>query len=212
MDHLKLRNGLDIQDPLSRLTKFCNEEYDYYDGIVSSNPNHIEPLDVLVTVAVNSRVNDAAAVRSVHRGLAASCDPLLAQIPVGADLLDAVYVPQVVNLLDKAVQVPRVLLPVATKVLHRKRPQLIPMLDNVVITHYLSSLNRSELGPKSQDKQHAAAVGQMVLEAFRQDLAEAIGELAELSARLTGGGWLLTPTRVLEILVWTETETAKYYR
>lgn len=92
---------------------------------------------------MNSFVNNAAKVRRVHRGLAERCDPLLPSIPVEADL--ASFDSDLAltgGLLDAACQAWGVWIPVATKVLHRKRRRLIPMLDTVVVEHYLKGLAR----------------------------------------------------------------------
>jgi hypothetical protein len=53
------------------------------------------------------------------------------------------------RLLEAAVQVPWVLVPVACKVLHCKRPRLIPMLDNVVLGHYQHALSEPWLAAAS---------------------------------------------------------------
>jgi len=50
---IELPSGCTIPDPEARLTAFCAGEYIYYDAIVSTEPNQIEPIDVLATVAVN---------------------------------------------------------------------------------------------------------------------------------------------------------------
>src|SRR5689334_12738011 len=134
---LSLVSGLHISAPLEQLRAFCAEEYVYYDAIPSAAPDHVLPLDVLVTVAVNSFVNDAKSIRLVHRGLAQRCDPLLARIPEDVNLLESPSALAVVgDLLAAALDAKRVLVPVATKVLHRKRRALIPMLDSVIIEHY----------------------------------------------------------------------------
>ena len=84
-----LPSGLTIERPSQRLLRFCAEEFEYYDGIPSEVPDRVTPIDVLVTVSVNSFINNATRVRSVHRALAESCDPLLARLPTTATLLDA---------------------------------------------------------------------------------------------------------------------------
>ncbi len=80
------------------------------------------------------------------------------------------------------------LLPGVTKVLHRKRPGLIPMPDNVVLGHYLRSLDQAGLWPKTQDKRHAAGVGCMVLQAFRADLIAARAPLEAMRQPLADQG------------------------
>jgi hypothetical protein len=116
------------------------------------------------------------------------------------------------QLIHAAVQVPEVLVPRAVKVLHRKRRGYIPMLDTVVINHYLEAAGRTALKEQTQNKQRAAAVAVEVLKDFRADLSGRIDQIAALRAELARAGYPLTPVRILEVLVWTETEPQGYYR
>jgi hypothetical protein len=197
----------------SRLMRFCREEHIYYDGIADRMPARIEPIDVLATVAVNSFVNNAVSIRNVHRGLARRCESLLAKIPVDADLMS--YdgpLTEFRQLIHAAVQAPQVLVAVATKVLHRKRRNFIVMIDSVLIKHYATAMKHPEWIEKSQIKASAAEVAVEVMKAFREDLRHAYTRLIALRASLANAGFDLTPVRILEILVWTETESSGYYR
>jgi hypothetical protein len=49
---VSLPSGLSIPDPTDRMLRFCREEYPYYDGLPSGDPDRIKPLDVLATVAL----------------------------------------------------------------------------------------------------------------------------------------------------------------
>jgi hypothetical protein len=210
---LSIHEGLAIASPLKRLTSFCREEYDYYDEIHSSNPNRIEPVDILATVSVNSFVNNAEAVRKVHRALAQRCDSILTKIPESAELLSFDPDLEIVSeLLDAAVQVKGVLVAVATKVLHRKRRALIPMLDQVVLDHYLEWTCQTHRKAWTQDKRRAASVAVDVLKMFRADLQRVAGDIMPLQAALASDGFPLSLVRILELLVWTEVETRGYYR
>ena len=82
------------------------------------------------------------------------------------------------------------------------------MLDSVVLAHYLDKrdLNRS------QDKQNAASVGMKALRKFRTDLIDASDFLNEIRSALDKAGYPLTRLRILEILVWIETEPFGVYR
>ncbi len=208
--NLQLTSGLTVADPLGRLFAFCAEEYAYYDIIPSTDPHRIDPVDVLVTVAMNSFVNTADKVRSIHRGLAEACDSILGTIPEDADLR-TFSLPIVGRLLAAACQVRGVLLPVATKVLHRKRRGLVPMLDSVLIDHYLragTGVPRAAFG----DSRRAGEAAVPILEAFRADLTGAWNDLTAVAARLAESGYQLAPLRILELLTWTETEPRGYYR
>lgn len=210
---LALPSGLRITDPEARLLAFCREEYAYYDGIADACPDHILPVDVLATVAMNSFIDRADQVRRIHRGLAAACDPILPAIPAAAGLL-AFDPPLEIfrRLIHAAVQVPEVLVPRAVKVLHRKRRDYIPMLDTIVLEYHLDAFGRSDLKPKSQLKGTAAAVAVSALEGFRDDLRAVADDLDQICRHLTDAGYPLTPVRILEILVWTEAEPRGYYR
>jgi hypothetical protein len=208
-----LPSGCAIERPFERLLAFCDGEYAYYDAIPSADPNHIDPLDVLVTVAMNSFVNSAAKVHRVHQGMAANCDPLLQGIPEDADLVELERWRDLLReLLHVAVQAPFVLIPVATKVLHRKRRALIPMLDSVVFRHYLGGPDYKTILPGTENKAKAADVAMEALRLFRNDLRAAENEIARLREQLAFAGFALTPVRILELLVWTEVEPAGNYR
>jgi hypothetical protein len=211
---LSLPSGLSIPEPLQRLSAFCGEEYPYYDGVEDDHPDRVDPVDVMVTIAVNSRISQAEQVRAIHRGLAAACDPLLPRIPHDADLLAFdTELEQFRILLHAAVQNRGVLTAVATKILHRKRRNFIPMLDNVVLKHYLTACGRPTwLDNQAQNGKTAAAAAVLAAEMFRRDLRAVRSDIEALRATLAGSGFPLTPVRVLEILVWTEIEVKGYYR
>ncbi len=197
----------------SRLKRFCREEFAYYDGIVDLVPSRVEPIDVLASVSMNSFVNKASLIRSVHRALAGCCDPLLPGIPVNADLMACdPELSQFRQLMHAAIQAPGVLVPVATKVLHRKRRSYIPMLDSLVIKHYAAAANRPDWIEQSQSKATAAAVAVEIAKAFREDLRQAMPELIPIRTSLANAGFGLTPVRILEVLIWTQIEPNGYYR
>ncbi|MGZ3380286.1 MAG: hypothetical protein ACXVBB_08470, partial [Isosphaeraceae bacterium] len=54
--------------------------------------------------------------------------------------------------------------------------------------------------------------GRRVLKAFREDLRQGHPQIEAVRAQLLKAGFELTPVRILEILVWTETEMNGYYR
>ncbi len=208
-----LLDGTAIAEPYARLLAFCTLEYAYYDALPAGDPQHIEPTDVLATVAVNSYVNTAAKVRGVHAGLAAACDPLLAAIPVDAHLLDFDADLRVLReLLDAAVQVRDVLVAVATKVLHRKRPHFIPMLDSVVLHHYLRESGNAHRRGDLEYGTRAASAALIAATAFREHLRRERRAILRLRESLAQSGFMLSEVRLLEILVWTEVETRSYYR
>ncbi len=207
-----LSSGLLIERATERLRAFCQEEYLYYDAIESADPNHIDPADILVTVAVNSFVNSADRVRAVHRGLAERCDPILEAIPVDADLgQPGTDLDPLEQLLAAACGVKWVLVAVATKVLHRKRRQLIPMLDSVLIDYYRST-GVDVSWAALEDGARAGSAAMPIVRSFKGDLQNAGAELEALRAELREEGFDLTNVRILELLIWIQTEPRGYYR
>jgi len=207
-----LPSGRRIDRLIDRLIRFMREEYEYYDAIPSLDPNHIDPLDVMVTVAVNSFVNSAAKVRAVHRAVAVACDPVLAEIPIDADLRTFELEP-VRRLIASALTARGVLTAVATKILHRKRRRLIPMLDSVVVGYYADVLHRKELLAWTVEKHSKTADAAMaVLEAMRSDLCAVALAIEACTNELGAHGFQVTALRALEVLLWTDVEPAGYYR
>lgn len=205
-----LPSGLIVPpDAESKLHRFAEEEFAYYDGIVDGSPNEITPVDMLATYGVNSQIRSASRVRDIHRGMAEKCQVFLAALPMDLDLTHEHWQPEVVeNLLHEACSIRGVLTAVATKVLHRKRRALIPMLDSVVLAHYL---DKRDLG-RSQDKQRAASIGMKALRAFRSDLIDASEVLSGIRVVLDQAGYPLTHVRILEIMIWIEKEPRGVYR
>lgn len=214
LEKVSLPDERAVEIAASRLLHFCREEYDYYDGLPSTHPDRIEPVDILATVSMNSYITNAAQVRRIHRGMATNCAPLLPLIPAEAMLLG--NTPQILadleSLLHAAIQCSGVLIPVATKVLHRKRPHLIPMLDNVVLGYYLRLNARHDLLGRTQDKRKAASAAMTVLEFFRQNLEANLRQLETIRAVLAREGFDLSLVRIFEILVWITVEERGYYR
>jgi hypothetical protein len=213
---LTLPSGLSIDDPYGRLLRFSREEYEYYDGIPDLEPHRIVPIDVLATWSVNSNLyvmrlavkikDPATKMRGVHRALAERCDSVLARVPPDADLLT--FDPEfrvLGNLLLQAIEVPGVGIAVATKVLHRKRPNFIPMLDYVIIKNYLDPQEIAALkNPRNwNDTELIVSLALTAIAAFRSDLESCRGAIEILGHALAGESFLLSPVRILEILIWT---------
>ena len=196
-------------DALPHLLSFATEEYPYYDGIDDRSPNEVLPVDVLATLGVNSFIQNAASIRHIHREMSHACTPWLKRLPVEA-ALTAEQWPEgdVASLFAAACSIHQVGMARATKVLHRKRRNLIPMLDNVLIEHYVG---RSGL-TRAQVKDRAAAVGMEALNCFRGDLLAGYREIQDLRGRLAVEGFDFTPVRTLEILTWIEKEPNGFYR
>lgn len=211
---IRFPSGLWIEDPLGRLLRFCREEYEYYDAVPPGDPNRIEPLDVLATVGINSRLDTATKVRTVHRGMSSAVNALLTQIPERAELHTFASLDPLHELLAAAMTSKFVLLATATKVLHRKRPALIPILDSVVAGHYVHDdpIEKALLQLSWENRNAAADISRLTIGRLRDDVIQGFDLLDELRGALDGEGFALSHVRIMDILVWTERELAGSYR
>lgn len=188
---LRLSSGLVVEHGWTRLASFLDQERLYYDGIPDSDPDHILPIDILAPMMMNAYWQASASpLRTLHQAIAAACDPLLPGIPRDADLVAAplLLLDQVARIIEAAWQVKNAGLAVATKVLLRKRPGLIPMLDSVIREHYVSNLAIRGFAARLDDPQRRHAALLLLFESIHGDLASSIARLTTLAAQATARG------------------------
>jgi len=89
----------------------------------------------------------------------------------------------------------------ATKVLHKKRPRLIPILDDVV-QRYLTAVD----GPVSGD---LATRGVSLTRSYQRELLDQLPILRLVSAGLAADGVVLSECRLLDIYLWAYSGTYK---
>ena len=90
---------------------------------------------------------------------------------------------------------------IVSKVLHRKRPDLIPLYDSRIWTAYTVSgaIGRGSHRPWVE-------VMQALCHSMRADLRHNAAEFASLRKAAAGHGADVTPLRILDILVWMSSE------
>jgi hypothetical protein len=206
-------SGCHVARADERVRAFLAAEWPYYDGLADTDPDRITVVDVLAPVMLNAYSFGMGAdkLQRIHRQFAAACEPLLADIPADADLRS--FDPELSRVravLAAAVHVPNVLVPVATKILHRKRRRLIPVLDNVLLEFYLGVAGVKPY--RTQDKLQAADLAVVALRLLRTDLIGCEEPLASLASSAARAGHPVGPLRLLEVLIWSELEPRGYYR
>ena len=142
---------------------------------------------------INSRVRSYDAVRFLRRS--AEARPLLAEIPDRARLEDGSrhrlrLLPSLLTSLQREFQIGRAK---ATKVLHKKRPEFIPVIDSVVCD-FLHRNFPHLLGEKPRTTD-VLSLYKMLLEA-RSDA------LGRVQATLAQRGFALSTVRILDFLIW----------
>src|SRR5262249_21303117 len=92
--------------------------------------------------------------------------------------------------------IPRVTLAVSTKILHKKRPGLIPIFDRFVGAHYFPRWcpipSRPSWGRYALD----------LIKVVHKDMMSVASERRDLQRELQAKGTPLTPCRILNVLTW----------
>jgi hypothetical protein len=120
-----------VADTEDLLRQYRNDTGCYYlDYQPITSPNEIDPEDIAVTLLVNSQVGWRAFHSLMEYGHTLDLTQLPSK-PLEQTSLENRE--QITTLISKMAQLPGFAASVATKVLHKKRPDLIPVLDNQAI-------------------------------------------------------------------------------
>jgi hypothetical protein len=205
VDVIHLRDGRLIEDPLGKLRRFCDSEYALYDAVDTPQDDTLTVNDIVLSVAVNSRL-DAKGLSSVWQGKA-SVEQHLRLISPAVSLTDpedAIPWDTIVRMFEEFEHIKYAKLAVASKILHKKRPALIPMMDDVVRKYY------EGVYPSFPWSWKCGPLSGQLMRHFREDLLVARPQLETLAASQVDTP--LTLVRLLELLIWVETEPRGYYR
>jgi len=192
--------GSRVPDIWDRIRRYCGLPwsggpaetwaYRYYD-VVETEHSRVGPLDVLTAAALHPALSRTDL--GYFHDNASRIDAWLSATPVDVPLRDAGE--ELIGHLEALTTWPAApSLSLMTKVLHRKRPQLVPLVDRHVLDCY-----RPLTGERS-----AAAAWPGLLRGLRDDLA---GQNAMLLTKINVAleqelGRGLTHTRLLDIAVW----------
>jgi Family of unknown function (DUF6308) len=175
---------------------FIMRGYGFYDGYPVARDNAISVHDVCVSIMINSSVVLPDVRRFLSRGeeisaLLRGIDPELSLLDAPEDLLDRAG-----ELVDRLSTMEHIHFAKVTKVLHKKRPKFIPVIDG----HVYGALHKNFPWRLKAD---ASGPFSEVLGLYRDVLDRIQGSLTELTGQLREGwGIDLTDGRGLSYLIW----------
>ena len=192
--------GRDVPDALDHIRRYCGLTwsggspetwaYRYFDLVPSELPDEVTPVDVLAAAALHPGLNRSDLAFFVDR--ADDLSEWLRSIPVDAKLRTADS--NLLTYLDVLVDFDGVSITLLSKVLHRKRPSLIPLLDRHIIDWY-----RPVAGERS-----ATLAWARIIRTMQQDLiGDTNGLLTEIAEALRPE--LASPPsaiRLIDIAIW----------
>lgn len=198
------------------LTKYWNLTYAMkaYGGWDVIQDSVFRPSDLFVGCAISGRPNpfDKAYTDLFNNGMKEDIENALMKIPVKSNLrhfnLHSSDARNIEELLLAFTKIRGIKLPIATKILHKKRPNLIPILDSYVIEHYWGHVYRNFFPITRTMTFEKSTLG--LFELIKTDLIENYQILIEgkklfkvknnINNALINS---LTPLRVLDIIIWT---------
>jgi hypothetical protein len=201
MNHIPIQvGGRDVPDARDRIRRYCGltwsggspetGAYRYFDLVPSESPDEVTPVDVLAAAALHPGLSRTDLAFFVDR--ADDLSDWLRSIPVDAELRSADS--DFLAHLDALVDFDGVSITLLSKVLHRKRPSLIPLLDRHIIDWY-----RPVTGERS-----ATLAWAPIIRAMQQDLVGDVnGSLTRIADALRPE--LTSPppaVRLIDIAIW----------
>ena len=198
---MRTTTGFEVENPRELLFGFVHDWYPMYDGVDVAQDNELRIIEIALSIMINSRISGNTG-GEIWQKARTGVEEALANIRVGVDLLD---VPQGNSIPDESwisravnaiCTIHRSKLAVATKILHKKRPGLIPIFDSVVEGHYYPKWCPGVKGRSWGD--FAVALTRLV----HQDMLSVASELQDLRFALTENGTPLTGCRILNALMW----------
>ncbi len=200
---LVLRNGTRVENVLGTALEFLQQDSSYrsYDLAPVKQDDVLTEADIRVANAMIARMSQQV-IASIHLR-APIINAALARVPPGATLAvatDAIPWQELEELMGAMQGIPEVKLARQTKVLHKKRPALIPILDSVVETYlrHVEGLRRT--GDPARD-----AVS--LIASYKRELDGNLPTLQHLRAELRKRGIDLTECRLLDLFIWAYSGT-----
>jgi len=198
---MRTDTGFEVENPRELLFGFVRDWYPMYDGVEVPQDNELRITEIALSTMLNSRISGNTGA-DIWRQSRKDVVEALVDIRAGVDLLDE---PGGNSIRDESgisraitamCNVRRCKLAVATKILHKKRPGLIPILDSNVESHYHPNWCPSVKGRSYGD--YVVALTRLV----HKDMLGVASELRDLRCALRENGTPMTGCRILNALMW----------
>lgn len=199
MTEIKLSNGTVISNLEERIREYCRVEiYHKYDDCHDVN-NIITLKNIDAANKLYARISKTVAERviqseSIRNTLAVIDNKEMGEINKEnwKDYKEKLY-----HLLLSFCSIKGVGIAVATKILHLKRPKLIPILDSFVVKFLL------EIDIQDINKRYLPEIGIKSIDMIREDIMRNLEAFTILQERLSDLSIPLSKVRLYDILVWS---------
>ena len=191
---MALRNGVDVEDPLTTVLGFLEEQWAYDVSEVSGPGTFGEP-DLRLANRGGARISAAeiAAILERRRRIEGALRAIAPDASLAGAASSVPWLP-LRRLFDAFADIRGVGFSKMTKALHRKRPALVPMLDSVVQGY----LEDDDLGPKAPFGERGLAL----VRGYKRDLDRNRAALRAVGRELARRDYIVTEVRILDLLIW----------
>jgi hypothetical protein len=200
MIEITFGNGIIIKNPEDRIREYCKIEiYRGYDDRHEVNQT-ISWENINVANKVFARIGTEVAEKIIESEEIRNALTIIANKELG-EIIDDEWInyrEKLRNLLISSCSIKDVGLAVATKILHIKRPKLIPILDSFVIK-LLLGIDTTNIA----DKSYRADIGIRTIDVIRTDIKNNWDNFIRLRELLSDLPIPLEIVRMYDILVWT---------
>lgn len=194
---LILLNGEKLHNIEERIRDYCRVEiYDGYDNYHSVD-NYITQNDVNVANSIFAWISKVEAGKIINSKNIQNALRLIENKP-GFESFNSRFKNNLYHLYYGFCKIKGIGIAKTTKILHLKRPELIPILDSFVI-EYLFNIKTQDIF----DKDYLIEMGVIFTEKIWKNINENKEVLENLSLRLSDLPIPLTLIRLYDILIWT---------
>lgn len=196
---LVFRNGVEIEDPVRYALAFLENDYSYrsYDLLPVARDATLTLEDIRAGNRIGARMSAAESEALYTRR--SQFEDALAQIPPEGSLCDpndAIPWDALRDLYAAANGVCGIGLAKLTKFRHKKRPELIAMLDSVV-EGYLGSVSEIPLRGLG-----FGVVGTALTRSYKVDLDPNLEVVRDVKAAIAHHGYELSECRIMDLFTW----------
>lgn len=193
--------GAKCSYPVTAIKKHINGSafVAFYDLAAVAADNEMQPLDWAVSTLLQTPIRRYSAFESLwkdNKDIWVACNRALEQLGPDRPLedVDSELLRGQVQATFRAFMAPPGIGPsIAAKTLHKKRPQLIPVIDNFVAT---------VLSGRPGVTLDAASMTSIIFNDFRPQLLSNLYALRETSQQLLADGLSLSLIRIFDIAIW----------
>ncbi len=200
---IQLLQNYRIVDAERKLLRFMQAEYEVYDGASILTDSIMTINDILLAVVSKSRANSAAKVRNILP-CKQQIEQALSKIPCNVSLTDK-QVPweELEALLAVFKQIHGVGIVDATRILHKKRPLLIPICDDAIRAFTSRYRDDDAMLPQNSGK---TSIVTRNIRLFRDMLLRCQRQIHQLGSLPEMANYPVSPVRLLGVLLWIESD------